>query len=420
MNTILKFPNNFLWGTATSSHQVEGDNFHNDWRKWERETAGDKSREAKLKNWRQDFLNLKPSPLENENYISGRACDHYRLFEQDFDLIKKLNNNAYRFSIEWSRIEPEDGEFSQKEIEHYKKMVAALKRRGITPFGTLCHFTLPLWFSLKGGWINKNAPEYFERYVGKIAESFGNEIGFWITINEPLVYASHSYFSAQWPPQEKNILKTIAIIKNLIKAHKKAYAVIHNFNKSARVGIAKEVSYFEAYKNKFLNRTLSWLFDYFWNRYFLDKIKDFQDFIGINFYRSDIIDYPKNRFNQNKNKEVSDLGWEICPEGIYHILKKLKNYKKPVYITENGIADAGGGKRTKFIIDHLKWTHKAIEEGADVRGYFYWSLLDNFEWDKGFWPRFGLVEVDYETLGRKPRQSFYDYAKICEDNAITD
>ncbi len=392
MPKVLKFPDGFLWGSATSAYQVEGGIENCDWSKV---------------------------------YPAGRACDHYNLYEKDFDLLKELNQNAYRFSIEWSRIEPEEGKFDQKEIEHYRKVLISLKKRKIEPFVTLWHWTIPLWFSQKGGWLNPKSSEYFERYIEKIVKELKDYAVFWITLNEPEIYINGSFLQGIWPPKEKNLLKAIKVIKNLIKAHKKAYLKIHSLNPRAKVGIAKNNNYFEAYKNKTINKVLVFLADYFWNKYFLNQIKNHQDCIGLNYYFHNRIKFSfknpfraKGFFNQNENNIISDLGWEIYPEGIYYCLKGFQKYKKPIYVTENGLADANDRLRKDFIRGHLYWVHKVIQEDVDVRGYFHWSLMDNFEWEKGFGPRFGLIEIDYKIMRRKPRPSAFYYAEICKNNGL--
>ncbi|MBU1159704.1 glycoside hydrolase family 1 protein [Patescibacteria group bacterium] len=409
---ILKFPEGFYWGAATSSHQVEGHD-HNDWTEWERSNAKRLAGESK-KYWEKSFEIFPEMGLES-NYISGCACDHYNFFEKDFEMAKDLGHNAHRFSIEWSRIEPEEGKFDEKEIEHYRQVIWALKKLGMEPFVTFWHWTLPYWVAQKGGWESKKTIKYFERYAEKIVSELGDHVKFWITLNEPEIYASNCYFKGVWPPQKKSLFIYRKIIKNLIKAHIHCYKIIKQNRPSVAIGIAKNNIYFEAYKNKFLNSILKKFIDWWWNFYFLNKIRNHQDFIGLNYYFHNRI---KNGFNKNENKETSDLGWEIYPEGIYHVLKQLKKYNLPIVITENGIADAKDKKREKFIKDHLYWIHKAIQEGVMVRGYLYWSLLDNFEWDKGFWPRFGLVEIDYKTMERKIRPSAYEYAKICKNNRL--
>lgn len=408
----IEFPKDFYWGSATSAHQVEG-NTNNNWVAWEYKNAKRLAKEVKNKweVWQQKQF---PEMFDNKNYISGKAADHYNRYGEDFNIAKKLNHNAYRFSIEWSRIEPEKGKFNEAEIEHYRQVIMALKERGIEPFITLYHWTHPLWFEEKGAWLNKNASGYFERYAEKVVSEFKNEVKFWITINEPHVFASHSYLKGNWPPQSKSILQYFKVLKCLKNTHIQVYQKIKKVNNKAQVGIAKNNIYFEA---RGINKILKFFADRHWNFWFLNKIKNYQDFIGLNYYfHNKIADF---KFNQNENKKISDLGWEIYPQGIYYVLKDLKKYNKPIYITENGLADAKDEKRADFIKKYLSYTLQAIRDDVDVRGYFYWSLLDNFEWDKGFWPRFGLIEVDYKTMERKIRPSALEYAEIIKNNGLS-
>jgi beta-glucosidase len=212
-----------------------------------------------------------------------------------------------------------------------------------------------------------------------------------------------------------------------MEAYRQAYKIIKLTNPDAQVGMSHYAVYNIPYKNKFINRIFIKLIDYFRNWRFLDSIDETNDFIGIQFYHTDNLDidlwdikFGKSHWGpiklKNPNEYVSDLNWDIFPEGIYHLIKRAAKYKKPIYITENGLADKFDEKREKFIQDHLFWINKAMQEGVDVRGFFYWSLLDNFEWDKGFWPRFGLIEIDYRTLERKPRKSYYAYKDIINSN----
>ena len=185
------FPKGFLWGSATSAHQVEGNNLNN-WSIWEEKTANNKRLAAIKKEWPEHILKAYPSPLHEENYISGKAVDHYHRFKEDFDLARRLSHNAHRFSIEWSRIEPEEGKFNKREVQHYREVIDALKERAIEPFVTLYHWTIPVWFEQSGAWLHNDAPKYFERFVEKIVD-FYPDVTFWITINEPMVYASNSF-----------------------------------------------------------------------------------------------------------------------------------------------------------------------------------------------------------------------------------
>ncbi len=414
-NKILKFSDGFLWGAATSAHQVEGGT-KNDWTQWEKKNAKRLAKEAKTKwpTWQQKKF---PEMFDPKNYISGRACDHYNRYEEDLDIAKSLGHNAHRFSIEWSRIEPEEGKFDEKEIEHYRKVIATIRARGMEPFVTLWHWTLPLWLSKKGGVSSSEFPIYFEKYTQQIADKLKEEVHFWLTLNEPTAVIVASYSAGIWPPQKKNPLTALRVYKNLSKAHNLAYKKIHEISENAEVGFVNILNFLEPNNEKSALDNLSIkIGDYFSNKKFFNLTIGNNDFLAIDYYFHHRIKFPA--FLKNKNKEISDLGWEIYPEGIYHILKDLKKHKLPIYITENGLADAEDKKREKFIKDHLCWVHKSIQERVDVRGYFHWSLLDNFEWDKGFWPRFGLVEVDYKTMKRRIRPSAREYAKICKSNSL--
>jgi len=412
---ILKFPEEFLWGAATSAYQVEGGNT-NDWSEWEKKNAERLAGEAKTKwaKWQQKKF---PEMFDSENYICGQACDHYNRYEEDFDIAKSLGLNAFRISIEWSRIEPEEGKFDEKEIEHYRKVISAIRARGMEPFVTLWHWTNPIWLAEIGGPASKKFPLYFTRYTKYIIENLGKNVNFWITLNEPTSVISNSYISGNWPPQKRNPFCVFRVYKYLSYAHNQAYDEIHKINPKYKVGFANIISFLEPFNQEsFLDKIAVRLFKYFATYRFMNLTKDKNDFLALQYYFHNRIKFPGTR--RNKNKSISDLGWEIYPEGIYHILKDLKKYNLPIYITENGLADAKDEIREKFIKDHLRWIRKAIQEGADVRGYFHWSLLDNFEWDKGFWPRFGLVEMDYKTMERKIRPSAFVYKKICESNSL--
>lgn len=415
MSKKLQFPEDFLWGSATSAHQVEGGT-KNNWTVWENENAQRLASEAKAKwqTWQQEKF---PEMFQEENYISGKACDHYNLFEKDFDIAKELGHNVHRFSIEWSRIEPEEGKFDENEIEHYRKVITALRERGIEPFVTLWHWTNPLWLEKEGGIASELFVPYFSRYVDKVSQALGNEAKFWVTLNEPTSLLAAGYVKGNWPPQKRNPFAALSIYKILSDAHKEAYGILHKNCQNIQVGFADMLWYFEpANKNSILDKLVVKIADYFTNGKFLKMTEGYNDFLTAQYYFYRKFAFPG--ITKNSFENVTDMGWDIHAEGMYHVIMHLKKYNLPIYITENGLADADDEIRTKFINDHLSWTHKAIADGADVRGYFYWSLLDNFEWDKGFWPRFGLVEVDFKSQERKIRPSALEYAKICKSNVL--
>lgn len=405
---MIKFPKDFFWGAATSAYQVEGQNTNSDWWEWEKKVG------------------LKEP--------SGEACRHYTLYKQDFDLARSLNHNAHRLSIEWSRIEPQDGCFSSQAIEHYKDVVHSLRELNIEPVVTLHHFTNPIWFAKLGGWSNEEAVRYFLRYVEKIVEALCFDVKFWVTINEPLVYVYYSYIVGEWPPEEKSLTKARKVINNFSLAHIKTYRVIHNiYNKKilprVSVSIAQNVRAFEVYSPSLKNIFAAYLRNKKFNFDFIDKLARAKaiDFIGINYYTRESVEARglrlRNLFldvscaNQDKFKKNS-LGWDIYPEGLYKLLIKLKKYHLPIFILENGICTDNDSERWDFIYEHLKNVHLAIEEGVHILGYIYWSLIDNFEWDKGFGPRFGLIDVNYKTYARTIRESALKFARTAKTGIL--
>jgi len=397
---ILKFPAGFLWGASTSAYQVEGDAV-NDWSEWEKSTARIKQ--------------LKKLGENPENYICGRSCNSYEAFADDLECLKELGVTSYRFSIEWSRVEPAEGEFNVQAIDYYRNIIKLLRENNIEPFITLWHYPLPLWLRDLGGWESGEMEKYFCRYAEKIVNEFKNEVIFWTTLNEPDIYSGFSYLTGKFPPNNVNPLIYWRVIHNMIKVHRAAYQRIKAVSPEAKIGISKHNIYFEAYKNRFVNVILKKLADWWWNFYFLNKIKDCQDFIGLNHYRHSRVNYG---FNKNENKIVSDFGWELYPESIYHVLRDLKKYNKPIYITEHGISDGQDKYRGWFIKECLKNVNLAIKEGVDIRGYSYWSLLDNFEWAAGWTQKFGLYAVDRRTFKRTARPSVKVYAEICKNNEV--
>ncbi len=400
-HTTLKFPDGFLWGAATSAYQIEGNNINTDWWEWEK----------------------KHQP---EDKHSGEAADHYNRFKDDFKMARELGHNSHRLSIEWSRIEPEPGKFNQTEIDHYKEVLKSLKDQGLTVMLTLHHFTNPLWFAKKGGWTNLWAPFYFNRFVKKIAPELKEYVDMWITINEPGLYAWAAYLDGRFPPQKKSFFQTFICLWNMSRAHNKAYKSLHQLMPKTQVGIAHNAMSLQIFhRHSFLEAIVAWGYDLLINHLFfkLSGLKT-HDFLGINYYFNQYISFNGNKrlptmtdIYQVK-QDVSDLGWEIHPEGMFSVLTDFSDYHKPIYITENGIASTNDDRRVRFLLAYLKEIYHAIAVGCDVRGYFHWSLLDNFEWENGYNPRFGLVEVDYSTQKRIPRPSSQVYKEIIKYNGI--
>ncbi|MDP3996451.1 MAG: family 1 glycosylhydrolase [bacterium] len=373
---VRKFPDGFYFGAATSAYQVEGGIENNDW--------AEEARKGTVP-------------------VCGKTAEHYTKFKQDFAIAKMLGHNAHRLSVEWARIEPVQGRFNQKEIEHYRTVLRELKSQGMEPFVTLWHFTLPDWLSKKGGVLSPSFPFVFSKYCRHVVEKLGAEADFWIIMNEPVVFASNGYNRGVWPPFKKNVLSFLRVQSSLVKAHREAYRQIKKAKEFVQVGIAKNNIDFCG--GNFWSSIFAGFLRWFWNKRFLNSIRGETDFIGINFY------FHK-KFGDDKHHEKSDMGWDIYPAGLESVLVEAKSYEKPIYVTENGLADAKDLRRGQYIIEHVAAVEEAIKKGVDVRGYFYWSLLDNYEWAEGFGPRFGLVETDYETGKRTVRNSAEVYKHL--------
>lgn len=414
---LLRFPKSFLWGAATSAHQVEG-GLRNNWTEWERVHASRLARGAAkaFDTPSVHWYRIKHEAVSPENYISGRGIDHYHRYEKDFDIAQDLRLNTYRFSIEWSRIEPKRGEFDMVALEHYRKMIQSLRRRGIEPMVTLWHFALPLWVEEQMGFQNPKTISDFGKYVRRVVEYLGEDVDWWCTINEPEVFATMSYWIGLWPPQQRNMFTAIGAYASILpRAHIKAYKIIKELYPQAKVGISKNMIWYTS-QGKFVTPAIARLWNWFGNYYFLDQIKKHQDYIGLNYYFKYNLRGLKWDIDQ---QNPSDMGWGLHPEGMYALLKAMGHrYTQPLIITECGLADAQDESRAWYIKEVLRNVHRAMTEGVDVRGFVYWSLLDNFEWDKGYWPKFGLVEVDRTTMKRTVRPSAREYAKIIQAGGL--
>jgi len=405
---MIEFPKGFLWGAATSAHQVEGNNRNNDW--WESEKRG----------------TIKEP--------SGQACRHYELYKEDFDSASNLGHNAHRLSIEWSRIEPEEGKISSEGLAHYREVILSLRERNIEPIVTLHHFTNPLWFSKLGGWRIKKAYRYFLHYTKTITDALCDKVRFWVTINEPMVYVYNSYILGKWPPHKKSLLDSRPVTDNLIFSHIQSYKLIHDIYKQRNlsrpfVSIAKNMQPFIPCGGALRNKFAACLRDRLYNLKFIEESLKFKalDFIGVNFYTRGLVDLEgfnirnlllDNCSRGHDNLAKNSLGWEIYPQGLYDFLIRLKKYNLPLMITENGICTSDDNLRWDFICQHLKSIHSAMEKGVNLLGYLHWSLLDNFEWDQGFAPRFGLIEVDYNNYKRKIRESARKFREVCINGVV--
>lgn len=432
-STAMRFPDGFLWGTATSAYQVEGGNIHADWWDWEHEKF--KNHESRITN-QGIKTGLKSihnaTPEERDVFLSGKGADHYHRFKADFDLAKQMGNNAHRLSIEWSRIEPHEGVFDSREIQHYHDVLKSLKDRGMSVMVTLHHFTNPSWFAARGGWTKRRNIRFFTRFVQRVVEEYDHYVDFWITINEPNVYVQMSFLggwgSQAWPPEIRSFVKMAWVFLNMARAHKLVYQIIHARDvehKIHRVGFGQNyTSYATVRKHNLYDLLIVFLADSVANHGFYWFTRGYNDYLGVNYYFR--IRFRRRRFSlipdivntSEQGREHTDMGFEIYPHGIYSCLMDLRDYGIPIYITENGLAANDDGKRVRFLINYIQELYYALRAGVPVKGYFHWSLLDNYEWDLGYSQSFGLVAVNRQTGERTPKPSYYIYQKICESNGI--
>jgi beta-glucosidase len=416
------FPRGFLWGAATASHQVEGNNSNNNWWSWEQ----------------------RPGRIIN-GQKSGLACDWWAgRWREDFDRAANSGQNAHRLSIEWSRIQPTPDRWNEAAIDRYRDMVRGLLERGMTPMMTLHHFSDPLWLADKGGWENPAVVELFAAYVSKTVEALKEYVNYWITINEPNVLATAGYLFGEFPPGKKDLGTALNVMVNQVHAHAAAYQAIKKHQPEARVSIALNVRPFIPAKEKSpLDHLVAGLLNSAYNDFFpraltsgemrisawrktAPEAKNTLDYLGINYYTRDTVAFTPHanqafaRRFYAKDAELSPTGFIANdPQGIFEVLKWARNYKLPIVITENGVEDAEDSLRPKYLVQHLHQIWRAVNENYPVKGYFHWTLVDNFEWERGWTQRFGLWELDVETQARRKRPSADLYAEICRENGIT-
>jgi beta-glucosidase len=416
-----QFPEHFLWGTATAAHQVEGGNHANDWWAWEQV----------------------PGHIKNGD-SSDPACGHYERFAEDFDLLRSLNQNAHRFSLEWSRIEPAPGEFSSAALGHYRNVLQALRDRGMEPMVTLHHFTNPTWIAEAGGWDAPSTAEYYARFAARVTDELGDLANMWITINEPTVIAYQGYLRGEWPPGKRNLGAATRVLLNLLRGHWMAYERIKSRHPELQLGLAHHLRVFDPAR-PFMpqDRAVAAAFNRVFNETMLKSLRlgrlvfpltragrasgprQSQDFIGLNYYTRELV-----KFNHRYRAELfgqrmlppqalrSDLNWELYPQGLYRTLRSLGREQLPIYVTENGIADGRDAHRPEYLLTHVSAMHRAIKAGSPVRGYFHWTCFDNFEWAEGYSAKFGLIACDPVTQERRPRPSARLYAEICRLNGL--
>lgn len=416
------FPKRFLWGTATSAHQVEGYNVANDWWAWEQADA------------------RRPA--------SGAACEWWARAEEDIARMADLHTNAHRLSIEWSRIEPSPGVWNPDAIARYRAILQALCAAGIRPMVTLHHFTNPLWVAEQGGWTNPEVVAWFRRFVSKAVTDLADLCDLWCTINEPTVMATHGYISRRWPPGKFSVRGYFQTVYHQLCGHAAAYEAIHSIQPHAQVGLAHHMTLWRPRSDTALDRRatrfleqafsklpLEALSDGVWRPSFgrvrcVPHLKNTLDWIGVNYYERYDAHFDPHLPGQlflnigpHPGAEAGPRGWgEIYPIGMFLCLWQLhRQFGLPIYITENGRPDENDANRPRFILEHLRQVWRTLSHDMFVRGYFFWSLLDNFEWSEGYDPRFrfGLYTVDRETQTRTLRMSGRLYGDIAKAGGIT-
>lgn len=406
-----RFPDGFLWGTASAAHQVEGENRNNDW--WEFEHQ--------------------PGRIAGGE-VSGIACDQYHRYREDYALLRDLNLNAHRLSVEWSRIEPSEGEFDPRQIRHYRDVLGELREQAITPMVTLHHFTNPLWFTRKGGWAVAGSVEAFMRYVRRVVDELGDLVALWTTINEPSIYAANGWIVGEFPPGHRGDLAgAYRVSANMYRAHEEAYAAIKRRWPDSPAGLAHHKFLFVPASQKRRDRLAAQAAQMVTDRWpvapgRLKKIATASgDYVGVNHYHVQAAAFdlrrPRDEFVRRFNVPglpVTDMGWSYDPKLMRTVLREIAATGKPIYITESGLGAADDEKRERYIVDVLSNVWLAMEEGVDVRGYFHWTDLDNFEWARGYTVKFGLIGVDRTTLERTVKRSGRLYARIATANALPD
>ena len=426
------FPKDFSWGTATAAHQVEGNNTNNNWHQWE--YSFDENEKSRIHN----------------NQKSGFSVDHWNNYPNDIKLMKDLGTNHYRFSIEWSRIEPSKGVIDQDALEHYRLICNELVNNNITPVVTLYHFTHPIWFDEIGAFEKKENIQYFISYSDTVFKFLNDLVPIWCTINEPAVFVSQGYFNGVFPPGKKDPKLAAIVLGNLLDSHVELYRHLKQTpaGKKSKIGIVKNIFQFEPYQRwNIMDWAVSSMLDSVFNSSIINYFKtgdfDFHlplqarlsfqnpeaisamDFIGLNYYSHYLVSARPNIkepfvFLERRNEIQTDMDYSIYPEGFYRALHTIKKLGAPIYVTENGIADKDDTRRSLFINRYIYAMYKAMREGVDIRGYFYWTLMDNFEWAEGYDKKFGLYSVDFKTQERTLRKGSNSFKKIINKQGVYD
>jgi beta-glucosidase len=389
----ITFPEGFLWGTATAAHQVEGGNWNNDWWAWEH-TPGSRVKEP-----------------------SGDACDHWHRYPDDIALLADLGFGAYRFSLEWSRVEPEEGEWSRASLDHYRRMCATCHEQGVLPVVTFHHFTTPRWLAAQGGWEKNDAPDLFGRYCERAIEAIGDLVPWACTINEPNVVATMGYLAAAFPPGKQDIETRRRVNDVLIAAHRRAADAIHSGPGNAQVGLTLSMAQWwpveggEARIER-IRRNMEDVY--------LEAARA-DDFIGVQTYSRNRIG-PDGALGPEDGVETTIMGYEFWPQALEATIRRASAVTDgvPVCVTENGIAATDDSRRIEFVRRALQGVKACLDDGIEVIGYTYWSALDNFEWSLGYGPTFGLIAVDRTSFRRDPKPSASWLGAVARANALSD
>lgn len=417
------FPETFLWGTATSSHQVEGKNENNDWWDWEQQ----------------------PGAVEN-GHRSGNACGWWDgRWKGDLDRAAETHQNAHRLSVEWSRVEPAPGQWDEDAISYYREILKGVRQRGLRPMVTLHHFTNPGWLAQQRGWNQASVIPSFARYVRKVVKALGDQVALWVTINEPNVYAYASHAAGVIPPGRQSLQAALQVMLHMVQAHAAAYEIIHQLQPAAQVGLAHHyrgmkpsspmnpldrlmTSLRDDTFNQAIPRALqTGVLSFPWKRVPVPEAQDTQDFFGLNYYTREKVVFDVGHYSElfgrgyyPEGADVSSTGFIAnVPEGFFDALDWARQFDLPIYVTENGVEDPEDELRRRYIAQHIKELWRATNFNWQIKGYFHWTLVDNFEWDRGWTQRFGLWELDPESQERRKRPSADLYAEICRENALS-
>jgi beta-glucosidase len=399
-STSIDSPTGFLWGAATSAHQVEGGNVNNDWWAFEQ----------------------RPGSAASESSADG--IDHYHRYHDDFHLLASLGHNAHRLSLEWSRIEPVPGQLSRAAIGHYRRVLHSLADTGLTAMVTLHHFTLPRWHANQGGWLATDAIARFERFCTFVAAELGDLMPFVCTINEPQMVALHGYLEGYHPPGVTNPTLWKRAGRVLVRAHQAAVRTIHCGAPETRVGLALQMPLLAPIRDDEACQALHRTLQHEIIELYLDNLTgaDRGDWLGVQYYRKQWVDpasptlfaHPPGGF------PTTQMGWAVYPDGLRQVLQQAATTGLPLYVTENGIATEDDVERCDYITTHVAALARAHAEGIDVRGYFHWSAFDNFEWSEGYRPKFGLIGIDHQDDFRRiPKPSAYAFANVARTGRLT-